>query len=476
MAKKATTLFIRDTGIYLLVMKGNQVDRWATSPLEPGMVSQGLIVDEDGVAAQVSELFRQQKASMNKVIVGLSGHDSLYRIITLPDVPEAVLPEAVRREAKRTVPTPLDEVYYSYQGIPAMPGERRVFFATYPRNNVDTLVATLRKAGIRSHIMDLAPLALCRVPDVPRSIIINARLDHLEIMVIAERLPQVIRRVSLPGESESLEDRLSLFAEEFARTVTFYNSGHMENPLDPTVPVFVCGDLAGAPDTWQTLIGEREHPVSTLPWPYDAPEGFDPDPFLVNLGLAFKELQSEKDTTDASIVNFNAMPEVYRPKQFSIARVLVPVGLIIGIGAIVFIGIMALDMRAQAEALRTDVTAAETSVSGLQRDVSTLKGRVAAIAPTADALNSRISAIEMGRAAIALDLTEVDRLAGGTIQLRDVAHAGGGSVSVRGFASSERDLYSFAAALRTSDRFSGVWIRSVAAASGGFNFDLDVTK
>ena len=52
MAKTVTTLFIRDTSINLLVMKGNQIEKWASSPLEPGLVSQGLIVDEAQVADQ----------------------------------------------------------------------------------------------------------------------------------------------------------------------------------------------------------------------------------------------------------------------------------------------------------------------------------------------------------------------------------------------------------------------------------------
>jgi type IV pilus assembly protein PilM len=256
MAKKATTLFIRDTGINLLVMKGEKVEKWASSPLEPGLVSQGLIVDEAQVADKVKQIFKETGAGTSKVIVALSGHDSLYRIITLPELPEAVLPEAIRREAKRTIPTPLEEVYFSYQRLPSeTKGETRVFLASFPRNLVDALVRTLHQAGVKPHIMDLAPLALCRIPNEPRAIIVNARLEHLDVMVLADRLPQVIRRLVLPGEAKSLEERLPLIAEEFNRTVAFYNSSHMEKPLDATVPVFVCGDLAEMPDTWQSVVG-----------------------------------------------------------------------------------------------------------------------------------------------------------------------------------------------------------------------------
>ena len=175
MAKKVTTLFIRDTNINLLVMKGEQVEKWASVPLEPGLVSQGLIVDEAQVADKVKQLFKETEVKASKVITALSGHDSLYRVITLPDLPEAILPEAVRREAKRTIPTPLEEVYFTFQRLPTLTrGEGRIFLVTFPRNLVDALVRTLRQAGIKPYIMDLAPLALCRIPNEPRAIIVNA--------------------------------------------------------------------------------------------------------------------------------------------------------------------------------------------------------------------------------------------------------------------------------------------------------------
>src|SRR4030042_6958729 len=179
MAKRVTTLFIRDTSINLLVMKGNQIEKWASSPLEPGLVSQGLIADEAQVADKVKQLFKETGVKAEKVVIALSGHDSLYRIISLPELPEAVLPEAIRREARRTIPTPLEEVYFSYQRLPSLTkGESRIFLVTFPRNLVDALVRTLRQAGVKPYIMDLAPLALCRVPNQPRAIIVNARLEQ----------------------------------------------------------------------------------------------------------------------------------------------------------------------------------------------------------------------------------------------------------------------------------------------------------
>jgi len=475
MAKKVTTLFIRDTGVNVLVVKGERVEKWASLPLEPGLVNQGLIVEEEQVADRVKQVFKEAGAQTTNVITGLSGHESLYRIITLPELPEAVLPEAVRREAKRTMPTPLEEVYFSYQRLASMKGETRVFLATYPRNLVDALVRTLRKAGIKPYIMDLAPLALCRIPNEPRAIIVNARLDHLDVAVISDRLPQVIRRLSLPTEAESLEEKLPLIAEELQRTVAFYNSGHMETPLDSSVPVFVCGDLMDAPETWESLVGGSGYLVSALPSPVELPEGFNPNEFMVNIGLALKELPSEKEGANFSLVNFNALPEAYLPPRFSVVRVLLPVVTVIGIGVIVFATILILSNRATIETLRTEVPAAEAGVAQQQSQIAALNGEIGSTEAVANELGNTATTMERERAMFHEDLDQLEKLAGEAVILETVSH-GGASVAVKGTASDENQIFDYARDLQDGGRFSHVWISSITGSEGSFAFALSLTK
>jgi type IV pilus assembly protein PilM len=476
MAKRVTTLFIRDTSVNLLVMNGRQIKRWASLPLEPGLVSQGLIVDEAQVADKVKQIFKETKADTNNVITALSGHDSLYRIITLPELPEAILPEAVKREAKRTIPTPLEEVYFSYQRLPSLTrGESRIFLVTYPRNLVDALVRTLHQAGVRPYIMDLAPLALCRIPNEPRAIIVNARLDHLDVMVIADRLPQVIRRLSLPGEAESLEERLPLIAEEFKRTVVFYNSSHMENPLSETVPLFVCGDLAEAPETWPAVVSQGGYVVSPLPSPVELPEGFSASEFLVNIGLALKEILPEKAEANSSLVNLNALPQAYVPPHFSIARVLVPVGLAIGIGLVIFGVIFVQHNRGYTQQLYSNLASVQSSVIQKQSAVAALGTQVASLEATANELTSRSSAMQQRRATYYNDLSQIVTLAANKVALSNIGY-GGSSVTVNGIASDADNIFRYARDLRESGRFSQVWIASISGSAGEYGFTFSLRK
>ena len=480
MAKRVTTLFIRDTSINLLVMKGNQIEKWASSPLEPGLVNQGLIVDEPQVADKVKQIFKETGAKTNKVTIGLSGHDSLYRIITLPELPDAVLPEAVRREVQRTIPTPLEEVYFSYQRLPSQTkGENRLFLATFPRNLVDALIRTLQQAGVKPRVMDLAPLALSRIPNEPRAIIVNARLDHLDVIVLADRLPQVIRRLALPGEAESLEERLPLIAEEFNRTVSFYNSGHMEHPLDATVPVFVSGDLTEAADMWPSVVGGAPYKISALPSPVPVPEGFSTSQFMVNIGLALREVLEDKEGAGFSIVNFNALPQAYVPPSFSMVRVLIPIVTVIGIGLIVLAVILILNNRASIAALRPEVASAETTVTQLQRDVTQLGANIASAKGTADVLSNTLTDIQRGRAIILSDLREITGLAGQSVSLGTVNHVGS-SVTLTGTTTNVDSIFRYARALRESKeapndpRFSSVWISSIS--NNGQAFSISLTK
>ena len=130
----------------------------------------------------------------------------------------------------------------------------QIFLAAFSRIAVDTLIATLQAAGIKPVSLDLVPLALCRAIDRSNAIVVSLRASNFEIAIMADNVPQVIRSLSLPGEEESLVDKLPTIAEELERTVTFYNSSHQDKPLDNTVPVFVDGELVHVPESWPMLV------------------------------------------------------------------------------------------------------------------------------------------------------------------------------------------------------------------------------
>lgn len=499
MAKKVT-LYIEDTDIKLLVTEGKKrVEKWASLLLEPSLVSDGVILDEDRVADSIKELFELQGVRTKKVIAGLSGLNSIFRIISLPELPQALLPEAVKNEAGRVIPLPLDQVYLAYQPIPAPEGEMRLFLVAYPRNSTDALMRTLNKAGLKPYMMDLAPLALCRCANMPRAIIANARLSYLDIVIISDRIPQVIRSLSLPTDAVSLEDRLPAITEELERTIAFYNSSYPEKPLDSSVPVFVCGDLAEAPDSWQSLVGKFEHPISALPSPLEFPPVFNPDQFLVNMGLALKGQLPKGEDAYSSIVDFNALPEVYRPPGISWVRILTPVAIVVGIGALAWGGLFirnigietdTLDSQINAKQAEMDALLAQSisqiealeaemgdissqlpsisqSISGLTDEIAAMpeqlqpiEEQIKLVETDTESVNALLVSLEQGLDKTNKDLREIVNLLPTSINLHNIDY-GGDSVTISGLAPDEAAIFSYASALRSSGRFPTVVILSI---------------
>ena len=209
---------------------------------------------------------------------------------------------------------------------------------------------------------------------------------------MTDRMPQVLRSLSLPGEATSLSEMLPAITEELERTITFYNSSHLENPLDSTVPVLVSGDLAEAPDTWQALAGNAGYSVSILPSPIGFPEGFDPSQFMVNIGLALKELLSEKEA-NFSLVNLNTMPGVYLPKARHLGRTLIPIAVaVVGAGLTFYAYTLLQGSMAQTSALRAQLPPVQSQVAEYQKEIATLKEQIVQLEPRVAPLE------EIGRA------------------------------------------------------------------------------
>ena len=134
------TLYIEDTDIKLLVTKSRQIEKWASLLLEPGLVSDGVILDEDQVAQKIRELLKLQGVGEKRVIAALSGLNSIFRVISLPELPQAILLEAIKNEANRVIPMPLEQIYLGHQILPSPPGETRAFLVAFPRNATNALL------------------------------------------------------------------------------------------------------------------------------------------------------------------------------------------------------------------------------------------------------------------------------------------------------------------------------------------------
>ena len=85
MAKNIVTLYIDDTSIRILVTQGKKIIDWVDSPLEPGLVKNGLVLKEADIVAKIQQLFKDKKINKGNVLLGMSGSGCLSRLLCVPD-------------------------------------------------------------------------------------------------------------------------------------------------------------------------------------------------------------------------------------------------------------------------------------------------------------------------------------------------------------------------------------------------------
>jgi len=465
MFKQVTTLYIDDTSLKLLVAKGNEVKKWATSPLEAGLVRDGVVVERERVAAEIKEFLKAQGVRGKKVIAGLSGLHCLFRVISLPHLPETMLAEGVMWEAKRVLPIPLEESYILWQIMPAPKEETRVFLAALPRNATDALIEALREAGLKPHLMDLAPLALARVTSKATAIIVDTRPTEVDIVTMVEGVPQLIRSLPLPSEALSLQEKLPTIREELKRTIKFYNSSHPDKPLEPSVPIFASGELGEEPKACQSLADALGHPVSPLSSPLQCREDLAPSQYMVNIGLALKELPVGKRAS-LSRVNLNVLPEVYHHKPFPLNRVLAYLGIMVAMFLLASLVMLAQNTTAETALLQSHLDASNLLfkqrleiMQSQGEELAELEKKVAELEVTRDTFTGVLQELSSHREMVNGDLASATKALplDIAIDLTKVTHASD-TLTINGIAQDETDVLIYATILRTSGRFSQVLI------------------
>lgn len=478
MVNEVVTLYIDDISLRLLVAGRSGIKKWAEMSLEPGLVKDGAIVDEAAVASAIKTLLNTEKVSARKVITGLSGRHCLSRLITLPQLPKSLIGEAVRREAERLLPVPLKDFYLSWQTIPGKGEEMQVFLIAFPQNATDALTRTLRQAGLDPYLIGIKPLALARVGDKATAIVADAQPNELDIIVLVDRIPQLIRTVSLPGEAQSRQKKMAVVKEELDRTIKFYNSSHEDKPLAPDIPIYVSGELVKESETGVTLASGLKTFAEPLLSPLKYHRALPPSRYMVNVGLALKKVSPSRKWVGGSVVNLNAVPQVHEPKHRSLAEMLFVPGVVVALAALTF-PIMSVKNAAAGTAQlqnELDVTNQRFKQAQLQKKTITeLEGKVAALEKTSEGFNKALSHFEQDHEKINNDLTTVTSGLTSSLELSNVFHSSE-RLTVGGIAPDETLILEYARRLRASERFSRVIISSIERTGDGLKFELTLFK
>ncbi len=310
------TLNINANDIRAFSMKGDRVKKWGSTPLAPGLVRDGLILQPNAVAEAIHLLFETMKIPKKRVIVGVTGLSFTYRILSLPEMDSELLDEAIKRAAKREMPLPVEELYLSWQAYGERDGERDFFVLGVPRNLVTAVVETLTGAGIKPYIMDLKPLALARAPVKNDAIVVSMEPECFDIVLSVNGNTEVMHAVTPKSEGATIQDHVRQLTDELSRTVKYYNSGHAESPLSVDTPLLLTGQLSTDSAVGELIQSEMEYPVKPLIPPLNFQPELPVALYATNMGLALRKIKAMNGFHDTQL---NILEGTYHPKHVRVS-------------------------------------------------------------------------------------------------------------------------------------------------------------
>ncbi|MFC1910330.1 pilus assembly protein PilM [Chloroflexota bacterium] len=470
MAGNIVTLYIDDSNIRILMIKGKRVIKFATMPIEPGLMEDGVVTGKVRVAASLKSFLKEKKIKTSKVILGISGLQCLTRNFILPQLPGSLLSEAVLREAGRMMPLASEQYYLLWHTIPSLPHKMQVFVTAIRHRSTDSVIETLKLAGITIASLDIKPLSLSRLAKEPTAFIVDVQPTEFDIVVMINRIPQPIRTVSFPSEPISWDEKQGLIQAELDRTIEFYNNNNPDNPLSADIPIYVSGEMADHADMGEPLSSELGQPLN-IPLATaisDNSKGYYN--YMANFGLALLHSSLQK-MAGPSIANSNLLPQVFRPKPISLVRIAVLPAAITFIVLMLAVVILSQSTSGSISSLRNQLETTNRLITQEQVKKNALKQQLTQTRASLESFSTALSSLDEQGKFINGDLDTAVIALPGSIKLRDLNHAIK-TMTINGRSLNEGDLLSYARKLDASNRFGEVIISSVLNEDESMDFIL----
>ncbi|WP_243031883.1 type IV pilus assembly protein PilM [Thermus altitudinis] len=234
---EALGLEIGAANLKLVELSGNPptLRAVASRPLAPGMLVEGVIAEPQALAQELKELLAEAKVRKRYVVTAVPNPSVILRTLQVPKMPLKEMEEAVRWEAERYIPFPIDEVVLDFAPLDplaeAAEGEQvEVMVGAARQEAVASLLEALRGAGLTPIVLDVKPFAglyplEAQLTSDPEgvSVAVEIGAESTSLVLLKGDRPLAVRILTLSGKdfTEAIGKNFGLdflTAEEVKRT------------------------------------------------------------------------------------------------------------------------------------------------------------------------------------------------------------------------------------------------------------------
>ena len=136
-------------------------------PTPIGSMRDGLVIEPQAVASELKRLLAQHRITTKHVVTAVPNQQAVTRNIMVPRMDPKELKEAIKWEAERYIPYPIDEVSLDFDVLGDIPGasddgQMEVVIAAAPTEAIARQVEVLRLAGLEPTVIDLKSFCTLR--------------------------------------------------------------------------------------------------------------------------------------------------------------------------------------------------------------------------------------------------------------------------------------------------------------------------
>ena len=179
-----STIHISSSSIKLMAIKRNAIFKWDVLPLEPGLVRDGRILDPPKVGEVIEDLFHSLSIPKNNVIIAVSGLPYTYRMMDFPKMKPQLVQEAMNNNLPNEFTVPIESLYISWAPVNIKQDSVEYFVIAVDRQFVDSIIETVKFAGITGWSLDIRPLALARAAAQTDAIVVSLDYDYMDMVLV----------------------------------------------------------------------------------------------------------------------------------------------------------------------------------------------------------------------------------------------------------------------------------------------------
>lgn len=208
-------LSIEDDKLRIVRIEDKKIKSYNSIAVPSGVVVDGEIADKDGFFKLLEKLFKEarpRRIKTKKIRLALSESKSFLRLISMPNMSEKEISEAIKWEIEANIPLSLDQVYYDWQMVGDIfdngneEGEVRVLVLAAAKRIVDQYLEILEEfglevVGIESETTALTRSLLNENSTAKTSLIINVDKNKTSFIFAIQNIPCFTSSVPISEEN-----------------------------------------------------------------------------------------------------------------------------------------------------------------------------------------------------------------------------------------------------------------------------------